>query len=310
MELRQLRYLDAVARNRHFTRAAEELHVAQSALSAQIRKLEAELGVTLLERTTRSVELTEAGELVLARARQALAETEALRREVEELRGLVRGSVAVGALRPAGEVDVPALLAAFKRRHPGVEVQFREGTAAEMVAHLRAGEIDASFALKAEQVPSDLEWLALSSEELVVAMSPSHRRAGPGPIARAELDRAELIAFRRGSAVRAAMDEALAAAGARPRILLEGSNEMLVRAMISQGLGIGIVPRTVAQLAGPPLAVRSLDPPVVLPVGLMWRRQRSHSPAVRSFLEFIAERAPGDGGAGSSPGGLRPSGRG
>jgi DNA-binding transcriptional LysR family regulator len=309
MELRQLRYLDAVARHRHFTRAAEELHVAQSALSQQIRKLEAELGVALLERTTRSVELTEAGELVLARARQALAETEALRREVEELRGLVRGTVGVGALRPAGEVDVPALLAEFNRRHPGVEIQFREGTVAEMIAHLRAGEIDASFALEAAPVPADLEWLPLSSEELVVAMSPAHRLAGPGPIAYAELDGAELIAFRRGSAVRAAMDEALEAAGARPRILLEGSNEMLVRAMISQGLGVGIVPRTVAELAGPPLAVRSLRPRISLAVGLMWRRQRAHSPAVRAFLNFVAEHA---GGAGEDSGRdrLRPPGRG
>ena len=118
MELRQLRYLEAVARHRHFTRAAEELHVAQSALSAQVRRLENELGVELLRRTTRSVELTEAGEMAVARARAALAEADALREGVDEMRGLVRGTVSIGALIAAGEIDVPASSSASTGRIP------------------------------------------------------------------------------------------------------------------------------------------------------------------------------------------------
>src|SRR5688500_4941657 len=139
MELRQLKYLEAVARHRHFTRAAEELHVAQSALSAQVRRLEAELGTALLRRTTRSVELTEAGELAVRHARAALAEADALRSGVDELRGLERGTVAIGALIAAGEIDVPALLQRFHRHHPGIEIEFREGTAEEMFDHLARG---------------------------------------------------------------------------------------------------------------------------------------------------------------------------
>jgi DNA-binding transcriptional LysR family regulator len=113
MEIRQLRYFEAVARHRHFTRAAEELHLAQSALSHQVRGLERELGVELLRRTTRSVQATEAGELVAARARTILAEVDALRGDVDELRGLVRGRVAIGALLFGGELDIPAILASF-----------------------------------------------------------------------------------------------------------------------------------------------------------------------------------------------------
>src|SRR3954469_12255880 len=97
MELRQLRYAEAVARHRHFTRAAEELHVAQSALSHQIRRLEAELGTELFERTSRTVVVTEAGQVVAARARSILADVEGVRTQVDELRGLVRGRVSVGA---------------------------------------------------------------------------------------------------------------------------------------------------------------------------------------------------------------------
>src|SRR5919108_1254742 len=113
VELRQLRYVEAVARERHFTRAAEELHVAQSALSHQIRRLEAELGTELFERTSRSVVVTEAGEAVAVRARRILAEIDGIQGEIDELKGLVRGRISVGALLPAGEIDVPGLLARF-----------------------------------------------------------------------------------------------------------------------------------------------------------------------------------------------------
>src|ERR671919_1826684 len=113
MELRQLRYVEAVARHRHFTRAAAELHVAQSALSHQIRRLEAELGTELFERTSRSVVTTEAGEAVAARARTVLAEVDGVRGEIDELKGLIRGRISIGALLPAGKLDVPKLLARF-----------------------------------------------------------------------------------------------------------------------------------------------------------------------------------------------------
>ena len=289
MELRQLRYLEAVARHRHFTRAAEELHVAQSALSHQIRRLEAELGAELLARTTRSVELTEAGELAVARARGALAEADGLREGIDELRGLVRGSVAIGALRPSGEVDVPVLLADFNRRHPGIEIEFREGTVADMIDALLDGEIDASFALEAQPWPSEIASLRLSSEELVVAMSPDHELSGTKPLPIRNLDGRVLIAFRRGSALRHAQDEALERAGASVRIVLEGSNETLVRALVAQGFGPAVIPRTVAELPGEPLAIRPLRPAIRLPVVLIWRERPTRSPAVRAFLDFVAE---------------------
>ena len=147
MELRQLRYFAAVARHSSFTRAAEELHVAQPALSQQVKKLEGELGTELLVRTTRSVELTDAGQVALTRATRVLSEAEALTSEVDEMRGLLRGRVVVGGMMPAGGVDLPGLLLGFKELHPGVDVQLQEGTATEMVDRLRGDEIDVAFAM-------------------------------------------------------------------------------------------------------------------------------------------------------------------
>src|SRR5215208_2493646 len=147
MELRQLRYVEAVARHRHFTRAAEELHVAQSALSHQIRRLEAELGTELFERTSRRVIPTAAGEAVALRARRVIVETEAIRGELDQLRGLVRGRISIGALLPAGEVEVTTVPASFNQAFPGIEVSLREGTAADIVELLQSDRLDVAFSL-------------------------------------------------------------------------------------------------------------------------------------------------------------------
>jgi len=119
VELRQLRAVEAVARLCHFTRAAEELHVAQSALSHQISLLERELGTPLFERTSRRVRPTEAGAVIARRARRVMSELDGAAAEIDELRGLRRGRVRIGALLPAGDLDVPGIVARFSHRYPG-----------------------------------------------------------------------------------------------------------------------------------------------------------------------------------------------
>ena len=178
MELRQLRYVEAVARHRHFTRAADELHVAQSALSHQIRRLEAELGTELFERTSRSVATTEAGDAVAARARAVIAEIDGVRSEIDELNGLIRGQVSVGALLPAGEIDVPMLLARFSEAHPGIEIDMREGTAGDMLRYLLEDEVHAAFSMLASQPPDELVVERVSEDELVAVFGPGRAPGG------------------------------------------------------------------------------------------------------------------------------------
>src|SRR4030088_3513159 len=153
MELRQLRYCLAVADHLHFTRAAEALHVAQPALSQQIRRLEAELGLELFARTSRSVALTEAGEQVVVRARRILAEADAIGEDVDALRGVLRGRVVVGSMQSLGPLDLSGLLADFHAQHPGVDVVLREDTTQRMVAMLAADELDLAVATIDEPAP-------------------------------------------------------------------------------------------------------------------------------------------------------------
>jgi LysR family transcriptional regulator, transcription activator of glutamate synthase operon len=286
MELRQLRGVEAVARHRHFTRAAEELHVAQSALSHQIRRLEQELGTPLFERTSRRVTVTEAGEAIAARARRVLAEVDGARAEVDELRGVLRGRIWIGPLLPAGGVDVPGLLARFSQAHPGVEVGLREGVAADMLRLLAADELDAAFSLLAGEIPDELAVEQLSHDEVVAAFAPD--RAPPAPhVDVADLAQHRIVAPRRGSAITAALEQRFADAGGSLRLALESGDPFLLRSLAARGFATAILPRSLTSLEGPALEVRSLDPAVQLPVALVWRRERNAPPAARAFIEFV-----------------------
>jgi LysR family transcriptional regulator, transcription activator of glutamate synthase operon len=290
LELRQLRYVEAVARHRHFTRAAEELHVAQSALSHQIKRLEAELGAELFERTSRHVAPTDAGEAVAARARRVLAEIEGVNEEIDELRGVMRGHIWIGALLPAGEIDVPALVARFSESHPGIEVGLREGTAGDMLGYLAEDEVDAAFAMLAGPPPDDLVVELLSEDEIIAAFAPG-AAPGRGPVRAAHLAPYPIVAPRSGSATMQKLREFFARQDVPLRVSLESGDPFLLRCLVAGAFGVAIIPRSLTRREGPPIEVRSLRPAVRLPVALLWREGRHTSPAARAFIDFVRREA-------------------
>jgi LysR family transcriptional activator of glutamate synthase operon len=290
MELRQLRYVEAVARHRHFTRAAEELHVAQSALSHQVRRLEAELGVELFERTSRRVAPTEAGEVVAARARRIFDEVDGAREEVDQLQGVIRGHVSIGALLTAGGVDFPRLMTAFSQAYPGIEVGFREGTAGDMFGYLARDEVDTAFAMLAGEPADGLAAERLSEDELV-AVFPPGAAPSKGSVSAADLGRQPIVAPRSGSAVKQALDEFFARAGEPLRVSQESGDPYLLLCLVAAGFGAAVLPSSLTRREGPPVEVRRLRPRVRLPVALLWREQRHTSPAARAFIEFARREA-------------------
>jgi len=297
VELRQLAAVEAVARHRHFTRAAEELHLAQSALSHQIRRLERELGVALFERTSRRVVPTEAGLAIAARARRVAAEIDGARQEIDELQGTLRGHLWIGPLVPAGDVDVPGLLARFSQAHPGIEVGLREGVAADMFRGVAADELDAAFSLLAGRPPAEFAVEPLGHEDVVVAFAPD--RAPPGAsVAVADLAGHTIVAPRRGSAITSILEERFAAAGLPLRLALESGDPYLLRSLAARGFAAALLPSSLTGLEGPPVEARGLWPAARLPVALVWRRARHLSPAGRAFIEFVRLRGgePSNGG--------------
>ena len=291
MELRQLRYLVAVADERHFTRAAAREHVAQPALSQQIKRLEEQVGLALVERTTRSVALTEAGELLVARARRVLNELDAAQAELEALSGVYIGHVIVGVLHTMGPVDVSLVLALFRERHPGVELTVREQSSEELAGMVRDDEVDLAFLSVTERVESQgLGLHQLVSEELVLLVSRAHPLAARRRVRMAELAGEEFISYREGARLRELLESAGRSAGFEPRVTLESNESGRIRRLVARGLGVAILPRSDADRPGADVAVCALaEPALTRDITLAWREGRRLAPAPAAFLELARE---------------------
>jgi DNA-binding transcriptional LysR family regulator len=291
MDLRQLRYLVALAEERHFTRAAAREHIAQPALSQQIRRLENELGVTLVQRTTRRVSITDAGELLVARARRILAEVDAAQSELQALRGLRTGHVILGAMHTMGPIDLSLALAIFHQRHPGVELTVREQSSEELAEMLRVDELDLAFLSVTERIESHgLRLHQLVSEELVAALPRGHRLAERRRIRMAELAQSRSFAEADELVLRELLVSAGRHAGYEPRIKLESNESQRIRRLVARGLGVAILPRSDAEGPGAQIAVATLtEPALTRDITLAWRDGRSHGPAAAEFLQLARD---------------------
>ncbi len=287
MELRQLRYLVALADERHFTRAAAHVRVAQPALSQQIRKLEDELGVGLVDRTTRRVQLTEAGELLTAHARRVLAELDDARAELEQLTGLVSGRVTIGLTTTPGPLDLVRLLADFHARFPHVELTVREDLSTTLADGLREDALDLAFlSLVEEHDRHGLELEELAEEPLVVVLPDAHRLARRAQLRIADLRDEDLVGFSEGATIRRAVQRVAAEAGFEPRIAFETREVARLRAIVAAGLGVGVLPRSDAEAPGPPVRIAALHRPALRHrISVCWRAGKRHAPAARALLD-------------------------
>lgn len=292
VELRQLTYFEAVARCGGFTLAAKQLHVAQSAVSAQIRALEGELGVQLFARTTRRVTLTHAGELFLARTRRVLAELDDARGELGELVAVVRGRVTIGATPVVGPFDLPHALARFHAHYPGVAVTLRSGLISPLLAELDAGNIDLVLGPMHADLASRYSAQRIAEEDLLLILPLAHRLARERRLVLADLRDEPFICLAAESGLRAILDAAAAAAGFTARVQFEAHSPASIRELVSAGLGVALLARSVVELPGPPIDIRRLDPgPPHPPIGLMHHRDRRLSAAAHACRSYLIELA-------------------
>lgn len=286
MELRQLEYLVAVVEEGSFTRAAERVHVAQSGVSAQIRRLERELGHELLDRSARSVTPTAVGRSVLPYARSALAAVSDARLAVSDLAGLVRGQVSVGMVTACASLDLTELLARYHERYPGVEIALSEGNSDELVEGLRTGTLDLAWVGLAGPVPAGLATQVIVDEALVAAVAHGDALASEHTIRLAGLGARPLICLPRGTGLRRALDDGCAAVAFEPRIAFEASSPAVVADLASRGLGVAILPSSVAAASRETLATIELTRPRMRSrLELAWRAHGPASPAARALVE-------------------------
>ncbi|MFC7623086.1 LysR family transcriptional regulator [Microlunatus sp. GCM10028923] len=256
MDLLTLRYFQTVARLQHVSRAAEQLHVAQPALSRVIRRLEDDLGAPLFDRTGRAVRLNRFGAAYLRRVDRALAELDGGRAELADAVGLDRGTVTVAAetLRL-----LTPLVAAFLRDHPGVDLRLVESDPRGMTDRLRAGQLDFAFASQPLADPS-LRARELIREEVLLVVPAGHRLAAEARVPVAELAGERLITSRPGHWLRTLVERLFADAGIRPEVSCECNEPTVMLDLIGAGLGVGFGPSS-ARFADPRATVvpTSLD---------------------------------------------------
>jgi LysR family transcriptional regulator, transcription activator of glutamate synthase operon len=297
MELRQLRYLVALVDEQHFTRAAAREHIAQPALSQQIRRLEQEVGLALVERTTRRVTVTEAGRALVARARRILAEVDAASAEMQAFTGVRTGHVMVGTMHTMGPVDVSLALAVFHQRHPGVELTVREESSEELAEMLRDDVLDLAFLSVTERMESHgLRLHQLVSEELVVVLHQGHPLAGHEHVRMAELAEEQFISYREGARLRELLEFAGRSAGFDPQVQLESNESERIRRLVARQMGVAILPRSDAERPGADVAVAPLiEPSLRRDITLACREGRRLAPAAVEFLDLSKELFTADG---------------
>ncbi len=246
MEVHQLKYFLAVAQAGTFTGAALACHVAQPSLSAQLAKLEEELGGPLFERSRRGARLTARGVLFRPRAAEALRQLETARQELEELAGRRRGQVTLGCLPTTGATLLPPLLKAFQGEYPGISVQLREGSSPALAQALRDGEIELALMDEAGLGPG-LDSQTLFRDPLLAALPPGHPLAQKVVMNLTDLKGVPFILMKSGHGFRQIVLDALANWAVEPMVVYESDEIGTVQALVEAGLGVSLVPRMVCR---------------------------------------------------------------
>jgi DNA-binding transcriptional LysR family regulator len=287
MQLQQLRYFVAVAELRHFTQAADIVGISQPSLSKQIHTLEADLGAPLFERNRGNVTLTAAGEALLPLAIRILADVDTAHREVQDLVGLRRGRVRLGAPPSLCVSLVPHVLRRFHDAHPGVDLHIEEGGSQDLVRNLCQGELDlALIVLPDYGTDPALQAEPLLRENLVVA-SIDTLPTPDGTLRITDLRDQPLVMFRAGYDLRDATMEACRQAGFVPSFTVEGGEMDAVLSLVEAGLGAAVVPGIV--VAGrPTLRVTHLAPPgLPRTIALAHRREAPLSHAAQALRDTL-----------------------
>lgn len=289
MDLRHLRYFVAVAEERHFGRAAERLHMAQPPLSQAIRQLEADLGVVLLLRTTRRVDLTEAGAAYLARARSILAEMDEAAHEARRVAAGVVGRLAIGCVGSATYSLLPALSRHLATELPGVDFAFRgEMLAPDQVEALRSGAIDVAL-LRPPVADLSLTVTPLRRDRLVVALPADHPLARRRQVRAVDLRDADLIVHSadRRSVMYDVVIGLFRDAGIDPRVRHEVGETSTLVTLVAGGLGVAVVPEPVTALALEGVTYRPLVRPAVSVELAVAHRAERHEPHLTRTIEVI-----------------------
>lgn len=295
MELRYLKYFVTVAERQNFTRAAEELHVAQPAISQQIKSLEEELGVSLLLRTKRSVKLTAAGHAFLSEAREILAHAELSKQIARRAARGETGSLAIGCVGASASGFLPELIQSYRKKFPAVRVHLLELTPEQQLQAFAREKIDIGFTrpLAAADAKNFIQE-RIYRDRLMLAVPENHPLAKARQVRLEKFAGEDFVMFKRSEAPKLgdAMLQLCAKAGFTPQIVSEPPMIQTVLLAVASGIGVAVVPGCVRSFRQPSvtiLPVRPVSPYIDL---VLTRPKGEPSPTVSAWLELVRERLP------------------
>ena len=290
-----LRTFLAVERGRNITRAAREVHLAQSSVSDQLQALEAELGAALFTRTRHGLVLTAAGETLKSYAEEILALTDEARAAVDETVDQAPRQVTIGALETIAAAKLPRWLSAFQSDHPEVDVQLKVAGSGELLRGLEDGGIDVTFCFDTGDRDGRFSRRAVSAEPLVL-VAPPGRQPTPADGGLAALAATRFVATEVGCVYRRMFDDAFAEAGvATPKIAVEAGSIRAIARLVAAGVGLALVPRLAVADAldrGEIVEIPWPAPARAASLVLMWRSRRVRPPALKLLLAAARDGFP------------------
>lgn len=293
MDLRHLRCFVAVAEEMHFGRAAERLHLTQPPVSLAIKELEQELGLTLLERTSRRIALTQAGEDALRDARAVLAAADTLRRRARETSQGRMGTLAIGFISLPAYSFLPDTLRRFGEDYPQVRLSLQEGTTDQIVHDIESGRLDVGLVFRTPDLPASLESALVWTEPLVIALPQCHPLARGRRVALEKLAQERFLGFERhqGPLMFDAIVSTCMRHGFSPRLFAARQMHTIV-SLVSGGIGVALVPACVQALQREGVVYRRLQGGrTAVETVAVWRRAED-SPLVRAFGAYLPGRLP------------------
>ncbi len=308
MTLRQLEVFLAVARAQSFRRAAEQLHLSQPALSQHVRELEAELGTRLFDRLARSVQLTEAGQILQEHAARVFTTLSDAQRAIGELRGLQRGALIIGASSTPGIYVLPRILATFRERYPGIELTLRLGNSEHVERLIRQNQVDLGLVGGHGLTPGEECLAAGLVDELVLVVAPTHPWATGRAIRPERLAGERLLMREAGSATRQVTERALQAAGVRYESGLVLEHTEAIKQAVMAGLGIAFLSAHAVRgevATGRLRILRLRGLRIARHFHLIHHEARTLGAAARAFMDLLGSLR-GDGGPEKHPAADRP----
>lgn len=291
MELRQLRYFIEVAELQHVTEAAENLNVAQSAVSYQLTKLEEELGVKLLERVGRNIKVTQIGKVFLQDVKIALKMLEEAKEKVDEYLDPEAGSIKIGYPSSLARYWLPNVISAFKQDSPNVNFHLRQGSYAYLMDAVKNGEIDLAFLGPVPMKDPDLEGKILFMENIVALLPNHHPLADRTSLSLSDLRTDPFVLFPKGYVLRKIAVEACHTAGFEPKITSEGEDMDALKGLVSAGIGVSLLPESTFYDSIPRFTVKvPLETPRARrTVGVIIPKHREIAPSEKNFYQFLIQ---------------------